>query len=73
MIGTLQKTISPDVLACSKCAHFRSDDPDLFYCEENKKEFPLLCGSFKDRNEIFTACTLLPVTESTGKFQHGPH
>jgi len=43
MIGTIQKTVSLETLACSTCEHFRSHDVDLFYCEYNKKEFPNLC------------------------------
>jgi len=47
MIGTIQKTVSLETLACGTCEHFRSDDVDLFYCENNKKEFPNLCTLYQ--------------------------
>lgn len=41
--GTLQKKIQASHLGCFRCSHFHDDDPDVFYCDLAKAEFPDLC------------------------------
>lgn len=47
MKGTLQKTMDANALACHTCSAFRSDDPDIFYCEWQQDEFPALCDHYQ--------------------------
>jgi hypothetical protein len=49
MKGTLQKTILDSHLACQPCAHFRDNDPDIFYCIQQRAEFPALCDAYQSR------------------------
>ena len=49
MNGTLQKIIPESALACAPCASFRTDDPDVYYCLEQREEFPGLCEAFTSR------------------------
>jgi len=52
MKGTLQKTTESHTLACQTCAAFRDDDPDIFYCELHRPEFPALCGQYTQSARI---------------------
>ena len=47
MIGTLQKCIAASNLQCSKCIHFRDDDPDIYYCNLHQPEFAGLCDQYE--------------------------
>lgn len=49
MKGQLQKTIESSHLACVQCSYFREDDPDLYYCEHQREEFPNLCEKYLSR------------------------
>jgi len=50
MKGTLPKHLAGSHLACRECKHFRDDDPDIFYCEENNEHFPGLCEKYEGKN-----------------------
>lgn len=47
MKGTMPKRIASHHLACRKCKSFRDDDPDIFYCERDRIEFPSLCEDYE--------------------------
>lgn len=47
MKGTIPKRIASHQLACRTCKHFRDDDPDIFYCQIDKQEFPGLCEEYE--------------------------
>lgn len=47
MHGILPKRIAAANLQCAKCAHFKDDDPDIFYCERGRPEFAALCEEYE--------------------------
>ena len=49
MLGTLSKKVEESSLPCERCKYFCNDDPDIYYCEINKKEFPSLCKDYQFR------------------------
>jgi len=52
MKGTFQKTVESHALACQTCASFCEDDPDIFYCELHRPEFPALCDQMAQSDRI---------------------
>lgn len=52
MKGTLQKIIESSALACLPCRFFRDDDPDIYYCELQRDEFPGLCDQYRQKAEL---------------------
>ncbi len=46
MYGMFPKRIAASHLQCSKCSHFCDDDPDIFYCDRDHREFPSLCNEY---------------------------
>lgn len=55
MKGTLQKAIDRCSLSCDTCLFFRGDDPDIFYCLNEKDEFPNLCADYQQSSKISDA------------------
>jgi hypothetical protein len=49
MKGTLQKQVLASHLLCYSCCYFRDDDPDIYYCEHHRDEFPGLCDQFQSK------------------------
>lgn len=49
MKGSYPKKLEATDLLCSVCAHFREDDPDIYYCEIHEEDFPNLCFRFVSR------------------------
>lgn len=52
MKGTVQKKIVSISLPCCTCLNFRDEDPDIFYCELQKEEFPSLCNQYQQQAQI---------------------
>ena len=52
MKGQLQKVIESSALACLPCRHFRDSDPDIYYCELQRDEFPALCERYQQKSRI---------------------
>ena len=51
-LGKLYKTLEGRSLACYVCRFFREDDPDIFYCELHRPEFPALCDQMAQSDRI---------------------
>jgi len=49
--GQLQKRTDSSALACYSCRWFKDDDPDIFYCELQREEFPGLCDEYQKVGE----------------------
>jgi hypothetical protein len=52
MKGTLQKRVMASHLLCHSCSSFRDDDPDIYYCEHHREEFPGLCDEFQSKARV---------------------
>jgi hypothetical protein len=50
MKGCIAKRTEPSQLACSRCANFVGDDPDVYYCALDCTEFPGLCEAYELKN-----------------------
>ena len=50
MKGCIAKRTEPSQLACSRCANFVGDDPDVYYCALDCAEFPGLCEAYELKN-----------------------
>jgi hypothetical protein len=48
--GCIAKRTEPSQLACSRCANFVGDDPDVYYCALDCTEFPGLCEAYELKN-----------------------
>lgn len=46
--GKLLKVIEDSALACRPCRFFQ-DDPDVYYCDLEREEFPGLCERYQQR------------------------
>lgn len=53
MVGTLPKRIAATNLQCAKCIHFRDDDPDIYYCAQDRQEFAGLCDQYEYRKPTY--------------------
>ena len=49
MIGTIPKRVDVAHLQCAGCTQFRDNDPDLYYCALDCRDFPGLCEQYKPR------------------------
>ena len=54
MKGSIPKRIAAAQLQCSKCIHFRDDDPDIYYCALDQAEFAGLCDHYQYRTSDYS-------------------
>lgn len=52
MVGSMHKKVEAAHLACAACLQFRDNDPDLYYCALQCREFPGLCEQFTPKNPV---------------------
>ena len=62
MKGQLQKRTGSSALACHTCRWFEDEDPDIFYCELQREEFPGLCDEYRQSGDWVDSRTEWKVT-----------
>jgi hypothetical protein len=63
MKGQLQKRTGASALACHTCRWFEDEDPDIFYCQLQREEFPGLCDEYLQSGSWTDARTEWKVTD----------
>ncbi len=53
MKGVIPKLFVGKKLDCESCRHFINDDPDVFYCEKDRSEFPKQCELYIKKDELY--------------------